>query len=853
MQRQSLETNLSRTERLETLKEGRREGILVNYLSQDPQILCRRIPPIPPVADIREPFVFPSEESLDTIPVFDLTAEKVALDKEALALLSSIGKLGIEGREEELKLWSEEYWRYKELQLEEPLTRGDFVLPKAKSGIKKSPPLLLDDMADGGLTWSKTVRRDVAEFGKKLWAEKLEMSTDVRSFLKDSLRKQEQVDLDEFFAQDQRHNNWVPEPITPPMLPLSSLKIPDLPPLSLENLGVAPLEVPSNAEMAKELTEQLLKEDSFPSPASSPSQYIGAEPIPSSPLSLEPPPASEKPRLEVPLSPPLSAKRVRFGSILATDNHRLPFPLPIDAPKEEVPEENLLQAIAHADAQQLERELAQEQLQEADSVARLTVPVMDFSLPKPPWKISQKEAVDFLRNVDRWAGIAAKKRRGVRTLEIGMKWKPYTPEEIALPKETIEADNEVNELLLATEECDAAEQELINTFLNLGVNEGDELLPYGAFEQDFQEEKGNAEKEQVEKSSETHPEKQKKKQKKKENDSFNDLIRKRKSTKEALRPKKKKPVEKQEKDRFNAATSLNAFLNLRARSPSSFPSSPAQPHAPQKKPKPTIQTPAIATKPALPFPTPKLPTLPATVFIVSTTLLSQRPLFRAIKTLCPAAHFIERDFSIPIGDDSSFNLLTKATEIDDADLLLSPKTGLILTTLQRLRQRSTLPGETALFASGQEIKKRIACVCTRYERLLVLITTPSQLSSKSDQEVVAEFFGFVAAWLEECNIVPRVVVGTDEDVARWIVAMMRPGEWKLLEEETTWELFLRKAGCNAFAAQAVLGMCNEVGGMRGLLLMSAEERRGRFEGVVGQRVWARVERVLSGWRRQDEI
>jgi hypothetical protein len=188
-------------QRLELLKLGRQEGILLNYLTEDPQVLCRRIPPIHPISDIREPFKFPSEEGLATLPSFAPPMEKLSIDKEAIALLASLQKLGAEGREEEEKLLSEDYCVPKKPRIEKPLLRGEFILPTAKSGIEKVEPLLLNEKDDGGLQWPTSVRREVRGFVKEWQVEKLDMPLEVRDFFKELVRKPDTVDDDELWAE----------------------------------------------------------------------------------------------------------------------------------------------------------------------------------------------------------------------------------------------------------------------------------------------------------------------------------------------------------------------------------------------------------------------------------------------------------------------------------------------------------------------------------------------------------------------------------------------------------------------------------------------------------------------------
>ena len=73
------------------------------------------------------------------------------------------------------------------------------------------------------------------------------------------------------------------------------------------------------------------------------------------------------------------------------------------------------------------------------------------------------------------------------------------------------------------------------------------------------------------------------------------------------------------------------------------------------------------------------------------------------------------------------------------------------------------------------------------------------------------------------------------------------------EEETSAELFLRRAGLNPFAAQFILmslagGTENGSSGLATLMRMDPLERRRKFTMVVGERVFARLERRLEmGW------
>jgi hypothetical protein len=94
--------------RKELLKLGRREGLLENYLTEDRQWMVRRVRPIHPIADIREPFKFPSEEGMASLAPFAPPMETQSIDAEALALLASLEDHA-KATEEEEKLLGYQY------------------------------------------------------------------------------------------------------------------------------------------------------------------------------------------------------------------------------------------------------------------------------------------------------------------------------------------------------------------------------------------------------------------------------------------------------------------------------------------------------------------------------------------------------------------------------------------------------------------------------------------------------------------------------------------------------------------------------------------------------------------------
>lgn len=171
---------------------------------------------------------------------------------------------------------------------------------------------------------------------------------------------------------------------------------------------------------------------------------------------------------------------------------------------------------------------------------------------------------------------------------------------------------------------------------------------------------------------------------------------------------------------------------------------------------------------------------------MSVTLLRQRALFREIQKLYPSAHVIERDFALPHSPN------------EEADLLLSPSTGLICTTLQQIKQRS-LPGQP----ERSPIKERLLALQARYERLIVLISEGLSLEAESlgssrameasDMSALAQLDDFASKM--DAELFTVFVPGGERVLARAIVNEMVRwglphgskdlGDLKLLEDETT--------------------------------------------------------------------
>lgn len=204
------------------------------------------------------------------------------------------------------------------------------------------------------------------------------------------------------------------EPITPPLLPLSPVFLPYEPSSDTGHLEI--LSNPSSPTL-KELNiieSQIFGEDTntksehdlvaaAKAAEAMLSNYENIGGIYSPLKGIEEPPSSPPIRklrhrdskVEVPMTPPHSdlpppwnRKSVSFKDALHEVIPKMPSPLlkPEDPSSEDI--DGFVASSIAPVAAQIERSIEQEQLQEADTTHRVAVPVMDFSLPIAPWKVS---------------------------------------------------------------------------------------------------------------------------------------------------------------------------------------------------------------------------------------------------------------------------------------------------------------------------------------------------------------------------------------------------------------------------------------------------------------------------------
>lgn len=192
--------------------------------------------------------------------------------------------------------------------------------------------------------------------------------------------------------------------------------------------------------------------------------------------------------------------------------------------------------------------------------------------------------------------------------------------------------------------------------------------------------------------------------------------------------------------------------------------------------------------------------------VVSPAFMSNRQLVRRLQTTLPGIDFVERDATI-LGQ-----IQQVSGKQGDAEITISPSTGVLMTTLQKLKQKP-LPGQTSFFG----IRDRIAAASTRYERLFVLVSDGITVSNETGaiarplDELDCDALADLPGWthLLDPDVQITHVAGGEQELANWLAATVShcgvsDGRIQLLQDETMWERWLREAGLNAFAAQAVM-------------------------------------------------
>jgi hypothetical protein len=451
-----------------------------------------------------------------------------------------------------------------------------------------------------------------------------------------------------------------------------------------------------------------------------------------------------------------------------------------------------------------------EQLHDETPVSHVNVPVMDFTSSEPPWR-QQLDSNSFISDFKNdyqdfchWSGV--------RKVEHELWWMPFPRDlEKAAVDEEINDRESMASLLADLATSDVTEPTVTWKRCDLQVlnhDDTDDELDSGFFNADEDSEMSNL---------------LRKRKKQYEGAGFQNgaisLLQNHFSPGQVMSSKSEVSGSWRQpeganrlSDVFSATNAVTNFLNVRCESSKRRKVTDSSYYALAKASNPksaedglNASTTSLHSQDQsatlLPVPELSPPSFPCP-FVVSSAILTQRRFFRRLEQLLPAAELIERDFNKPLipqthSHNSQLRSLGSFTE-DEADVIASPSTGILLTSLQKIKQRA-LPGQAACSV----VQERIVKVARRYERLLVLVSegrvAPSRINSSmiasamtngldsKDCEALAELIGFVAG-LED-NVIVMYVAGGEEELVKWLVGCMiqcsnLEQPFKLLQDET---------------------------------------------------------------------
>lgn len=568
-------------------------------------------------------------------------------------------------------------------------------------------------------------------------------------------------------------------------------------------------------------------------------------------------------------------------------------------------------------AETVKRESEQEQLQEADAKSRVRVPKMDFKLPDAPWKYHQNTHNDFSATMDAKKEMLLDVKKnfgfpapwpGAQTLNHILSWVPFPAElGILALEERYGDEHDLDSFLFdaapVNNSSSLAWKPSGLRILNHGENDNDEEdLDFGLFMEtqpldvSFLIRKRKMQFDEERLSIARTLKAVKVKEAPLSNSMLSDHV-----SPESLPgtepeyPHSRKEIEHDSLNQtsnfligggsFSAGNALNNFLEIRASQKQKLIDSvyfdgrrlsghnhgsnlSAEDGRSQNvEPTETIKTPE--SRPTAPI---FDPIRGHRQCIISSALLKHRALIRTLQSLLPTLNLIERDFSAHnttgwLGRGTISRSPIHSPLADEADLITSPSTAIIISTLANIRQKP-LPGQK----SKVTIQERIGKVSSRYENLFVLVSEGNTSAVEStdsldDQSKAAlgDFTSFCASI--ETYTLMYFVNGGEINLAKWIASVISQGPTMeasvippLLAEETLWELFLRRIGFNAFAAQVMLaelkephgldfvGSPSNIGkfGLAAFVEMGFEERKVRFARLLGgTRVLDKIGGVLE--------
>lgn len=244
-----------------------------------------------------------------------------------------------------------------------------------------------------------------------------------------------------------------------------------------------------------------------------------------------------------------------------------------------------------------------------------------------------------------------------------------------------------------------------------------------------------------------------------------------------------------------------------------------------------------------------------------TSLKLGRVLLKRLDAQWPRDLLIDRDYdrhkTTSWTSRSAELLISTPASCQDADIALTPQVGVIVTTLSKAVQQP-LPASNML----SPLRQHLTIVCTKYDNVIVLVSennAAGEYSSPltpSDAAAYADLVRFTTNMSCPCSC--TFVPGASETLGDWILSLMcsyspRALAYKdlLSPLELSWEVFLRRAGMNVFAAMVIstkLTQYND-GGLSQFLAMTTHQKLVEFGELVGRRGLVKLSQALDRrWR-----
>ena len=685
-------------------------------------------------------------------------------------------------------------------------------------------------------------------------------------------------------------------PITPPLLPMSPEYTPFIPSSEVGHFELLSDNTSPFRDELNKLDQQILRHDAMVPKWPKRMRDSDSVPLDSdslgdffSPLKgMRYPPSppsfkrirTEDSKVEGPLTPllceqllPWMAKSVSFNDDLLGAISGLPLmEKPENFSSDDI--DTMFEETIQPIAEEFNRHIEQEQLQKADFAHRVQVPIMEFSRPVPPWEseicgadgstprktfLAKLKDTHFSEDKDLWQ-ITRKEERALR-------WAPFALDLAKFDiRETIEEDSSIDNYI--------ARPECLDTNSLIWKPEGLRIL-----------DEEDSDNESIENA--VFPDRTE----------FESLMWRRKLELEEKDPKVFAdtgivltkslicgPTEAEQsllnEKPFSALDSVTNFMTVRnhtvadlqvkqsTRIPRpkaisavlTLESKMVEEHA---KIVTTTESDSVVDS-AVSMPGMEVPSTPSH-FVISSSFLSGNKIVRQLHKLYPSAELIERDFNLHSN---------KGSLISEADIMLSPGTGLIWTTLQKIKQKS-LPGHTA----KSPVRDRILRTAPRYENMIILMSAGRMEGNKAvtatldaqDYCAISELVSFCTSLQQGIEVI--FTGGGEQELLMWTISLMvkysvSVHNFRLLQDETLWEIFLRRAGLNAFAAQAILvelkapqsppmtihsshtGSTSREYGLVAFVGMSLDERFHRFEHLLGGRGLLRraSDKIDAHWR-----